>query len=128
MSNEKKALLNRIDSKKWPNDMQTPKENVLRTTMSDEKRNYNDRKDSDVPPSISNGYKRLSPANDRLLERHHDNTQRDDTRSALDRQPYTFEAGNHSKTYNTQSVGADTEDEKEFLLNEEEKRKRNEDI
>ena len=65
---EEEKFLNYIDETEWPTNMETTKENILRTTISDSQLNSNSGNDNDVLPSILRSFKRLHPAKARAIE------------------------------------------------------------
>ncbi len=65
---EEKKFLSIIEEEKWPDNMETCRENTLRTTLSDKELMLNNGNDGDVLPSIWSCFKRLYPAKARAIE------------------------------------------------------------
>lgn len=65
---EEQKFLDFITEDKWPQNMETVKENLLRTTLLDRELIGNSGNDSDLLPSLWKSFKRLYPGRSRAIE------------------------------------------------------------
>lgn len=113
---EEAKFLKYINEDEWPANMDTTKENILRTTVLDQELNSNNGNDTDILPSILRCFTRLYPAKAKAIE-----LQKDSITSDIETQPSHPSTEKEKDQPSSQGV-----DESELMRVEEERKKKQE--